>query len=64
MGGSHVRCRYGDSLAANPLETTLSTDFQRHAIMAYGNSRVCSDCGDLSVCVRGDATLYLFPVLR
>ena len=63
MGSSYVRSRHDHSLVTYQLETTLSTRFQRNALMAYGNSRVRSDCGNLSVCVRGDATLYLFPVL-
>lgn len=63
MGGSNVRGRHGDPLVAHQLETPLPALVQRHAVMADRNRRLRRDRYYLSIRLRGDATVYLFPVL-
>ena len=63
MGGSDVHRRYGDTLGAYQLETTLSPLVQRDAALADGACRRDRYRRHLSVRFRRDATVHLFPVL-
>lgn len=63
MGGSDVYCRHGDTLAAYRLEKTLPPGVQLDAFMADGDSRMRIYHRHLSIRLRGDATIHLFPIL-
>ena len=63
MGCSHVRCRHGDTLAADQLEKTVSLMVQRHADLGDCYCSLHRNRGDLSVRDGGCTTIHLFPIL-
>lgn len=63
MGGSDVRCRNDHSLVAEPLEETVPVMVHRDAVVADDDCSMYRDSRDLSIHVRRNATVYIFPVL-
>ena len=63
MGRGDVRSGHGDTLVAHQLETALPTLVQCYAVVAHRLRSLHRDCRHLSIRLRRDATVHIFPVL-